>query len=35
VVIYLERGDDRRQWTVVTSQAGQRVVRGREAERND
>lgn len=36
VVIYLERGDDRRQWTVVTAQSGRRegkrVVRGRENE---
>jgi hypothetical protein len=36
VVIYLERGDDQRQWTVVTAQSGRRegkrVVRGREGE---
>lgn len=39
VVIYLERGDQRRQWTVVTASGGRldgkRVVRGREAESAD
>jgi len=39
VVIYRERGDDRRQWTVVTAQGGRqggkRVVRGREDESAD